>query len=146
MKELNLEFLELYKSVDRLIRDAYATGEGVTEYIRIMSSEYKGPKYVSGWADELSMLKHVRWVRNKLVHEVNYDADFCEESDYTWLKRFRENLISAQDPLSICKKQEEEVQRRVAEQRKRRQEENEDSLPKKRVSLWERIKRFFKGN
>ena len=146
MKELNLEFLELYKSVDRLIRDAYATNEGVSEYIRLMSSEYSGPRYVSGWADDLSMLKHVRWVRNQLAHEVGYDSDLCEESDYTWLKLFRENLIDAQDPLSIFKKKEAEAQRRAAEQRKKRQEESKDSLPEKKLSLWERIKRFFKGN
>ena len=34
MRELNIEFLDLYKRVDRFIRDAYASSEGISEYLR----------------------------------------------------------------------------------------------------------------
>ena len=149
--ENNLAFLELYKSVDRFIRDAYSSGEGVSEYIRIM--EAKGPsgqRYAAGWADDYRMLKRVRWIRNRLAHEVGYDSDITEENDYEWLRSFEQRLYDASDPLALVFKQEcYEARCREEEQRRRLANDRKEAAAKpaaeKRQTLWQRIKAFFRG-
>ena len=34
MRDLNIDFMDLYKRTDRCIKDAYSSSEGVSEYIR----------------------------------------------------------------------------------------------------------------
>ena len=34
MRDLNIDFMDLYKCVDKFTRDAYGSAEGVSEYIR----------------------------------------------------------------------------------------------------------------
>ena len=111
------------------------------------------------------MLKHVRWVRNQLAHEVGYDSDICQESDYDWLESFNQRLYSAEDPLALMNKQEKveqqnrmaEKRRRAAEQKQRqtasvdqKQQTNSFVISKSKLdwkpSLWKRIKKFFTGS
>ena len=163
MRDLNIDFMDLYKCVDKFIRDAYGSAEGVSEYIRQMEqNDYKGSRYVSTWGTDYDMLKHLRWIRNQLSHEVGYDSDICEESDYDWLDSFRGRLYSANDPMAIMNKAEEaERQRRLAEQRRkqaqmRQQQKSAESyntytprqqyqMPKHKT-FWQRIKEFFTGD
>lgn len=163
MRDLNIDLMDLYKSVDKFIRDAYGSAEGVSEYIRQMEqNDYKGRRYVSTWGADYDMLKHLRWIRNQLSHEVGYDSDICEESDYDWLDLFRGRLYSANDPMAIMNKSEEaERQRRLAEQRRkqaqmRQQQKSAESyntytppqqyqMPKHKT-FWQRIKEFFTGD
>lgn len=105
MRDLNLKFLELYKSTDRFIKDAYQSTEGFTEYVRQMESEEReGKRRVSGWADDLKQIKHLRWIRNQLAHEVDYDSDICKQKDYELLTSFQYRLHNADDPLSLLQK------------------------------------------
>ena len=171
MRDLNIDFMDLYKSVDRFIKDAYSTTEGVSEYIRQMEqNDNKGRRYIATWSVDYDKLKRLRWIRNQLSHEVGYDSDICEEADYNWLETFKSRLYSANDPLSVMNKLEEsERQRRLAEQRSiktqkcaeewRRQTQMHQQQqafsppsctlqpqyqPSKRKSLWQRIKALFK--
>lgn len=174
MRDLNIDFMDLYKSVDRFIRDAYSTTEGVSEYIRQMEqNDLKGRRYVATWGADYDKLKRLRWIRNQLSHEVGYDSDICEDADYDWLETFSRRLYSANDPLSAMKKAENaERQRRAEEQRriqaqKRAEEERRRQMqvrqqqqqassyaytpqtqyqPPKRKSFWQRLKDFFSGN
>ena len=55
MRDLNIDFLEEYKSVDKFIKDAYGSAEGVTEYIRSMEESYdEGSNLLDSkeWADD----------------------------------------------------------------------------------------------
>ena len=162
MRDLNIDFMDLYKSVDRFIRDAYSSAEGVSEYIRQMEqNDFKGRRYVATWGADYDKLKRLRWIRNQLSHEVGYDSDICEESDYDWLDTFRGRLYSSNDPMAIMNKVEEaERQRRLAEQRRKqaqmRQQQKaatsyntyapqQQYQPPKHKTLWQRIKMFFTG-
>ena len=174
MRDLNIDFMDLYKSVDRFIRDAYSSTEGVSEYIRQMEQyDFKGRRYVTTWGADYDKLKRLRWIRNQLSHEVGYDSDICEDADYDWLETFSHRLYSTNDPLSVMNKAENaERQRRAEEQRriqaqKRAEEERRRQMqirqqqqpaslytyspqaqyqPKKRQSFWQRIKSFFTGD
>ena len=154
MRDLNIDFLDLYKRVDRFIRDAYASSEGVSEYLRQMEQkDFKGRGLVPTWATDYNRLKRLRWIRNQLSHEVGYDSDICEEADYLWLEEFRSRLYAANDPMSMLRKNENaerqryrEEQRRYQEQKRKQQAEvitqTKPSLPK-RKTLLEKIKSFF---
>ena len=150
--------MDLYKSVDRFIKDAYSSEEGVSEYINQMEqNDYRGSRHVDTWNTDYNKLKRLRWIRNQLSHEVGYDSDICEEADYDWLKEFYDRLYSAEDPMAILTGS-ENAERRAAEQRRRQsgmQEQNTaayaqtsysrrtgKNLPK-RKTLWQRIKDFF---
>ncbi|MCR5151154.1 MAG: hypothetical protein K6B52_08005 [Clostridiales bacterium] len=174
MRDLNIDFIDLYKSVDRFIRDAYSTAEGVSEYIRQMEqNDFKGRHYVATWGADYDRLKRLRWIRNQLSHEVGYDSDICENTDYDWLEAFSKRLYSANDPLSsMINAEKADHQRRLAEQRRiqtqklveeeRRQQMQKhhqqqpastysytpqtQHQPPKRKSFWQRLKDFFSGN
>ena len=81
MRDLNIDFMDLYKRTDRFIKDAYSSSEGVSEYIRSMESCFnRGISRVQGWKSDYDNLKHIRWIRNQLAHEVSYDSDICSFS------------------------------------------------------------------
>ncbi len=83
MRDLNIDYVDLYKSIDGFIRDAYSSSEGVSEYIRQMeANDYRGRQTIATWKDDYALLKHARWIRNQLAHEVGFDSDLCEEDDY----------------------------------------------------------------
>ena len=156
MRDLNIDFIDLYKRVDRFIRDAYASLEGVSEYLRQMEqNDFKGRSLVPTWATDYNRLKRLRWIRNQLSHEVGYDSDICEEADYIWLEEFRSRLYAASDPMSVLRKNENAEKQRYEEERRRYQEQKRRQqaavlehtqtphvLPK-RKSLLEKIKSFF---
>ena len=129
MRELNIDFLELYKKVDRFIRDAYGSEDGVSEYIRQMEDSYLGPRYVKTWEIDHEMLKQLRRIRNKLTHEIDFDAEILKESDFEWLKEFSTRLLSVNDPLTVMNRAKEaerlEAERLKAEERRRHLEEQQ---------------------
>ncbi|MCR5601873.1 MAG: hypothetical protein K6G33_14200 [Ruminococcus sp.] len=100
MRDLNIDFMDLYKRTDRFIKDAYSSSDGVSEYIRLMEASFnRGNANIQGWKSDYDNLKHIRWIRNQLAHEVSYDSDICSESDYEWLEDFYKRLFSSTDPL-----------------------------------------------
>ena len=100
MRDLNIDFMDLYKRADRFIKDAYSSSEGVSEYIRLMEASFnRGNANIQGWKSDYDNLKHIRWIRNQLAHEVSYDSDICSESDFEWLEDFYKRLFSSTDPL-----------------------------------------------
>ncbi len=107
MQTLNINFMELYKDVDRFIKDAYSTQEGISEYIREMEIRaLAGKRSIPTWDTDYAALKHLRYIRNQLAHDVSYDSDICEEADYDYLEGFRDRLFSGTDPLARLTKSE----------------------------------------
>lgn len=110
MRDLNIDFMDLYKRTDRFIKDAYSSSEGVSEYIRLMEASFnRGNANIRGWKSDYDNLKHIRWIRNQLAHEVSYDSDICSESDYEWLEDFYKRLFSSTDPLGELRTFEKKV-------------------------------------
>ena len=89
MRELNIEFQEQYKRLDKLCRDMYSSSEGVSAYIQDMeNTSYKERQAVDNWDAVYKKLKHARWMRNQLAHDISIDTDFCDVSDIEFIKRF----------------------------------------------------------
>jgi len=99
MKAINIKFQEEYKSVDKFIKDAFGSVDGVSEYIRTMERN-EGNKSDEVWKDDYYKLKHMRWIRNQLAHEVSIDSDICEREDLEWLCDFHARLKKGDDSLA----------------------------------------------
>jgi len=99
MKAINIKFLEEYKSVDKFIKDSFGSVDGVSEYIRTME-RIEGNKSDEAWKDDYYKLKHMRWIRNQLAHEVSIDSDICEREDLEWLCDFHARLKKCDDSLA----------------------------------------------
>lgn len=101
MRDLNIDFMDLYKRVDRFIKDAYSSSTGVSEYINQMELNFvNGTINILTWKDDYYQLKQMRWKRNQLAHEVGYDTNIIENEDYKWLEDFFERLMDYSDPMS----------------------------------------------
>ncbi len=156
---LSIEFQEEYKRLDRLCKDYLSSAEGVSEYIRQMeSTSWRNRYYVYTWEDDYKQLKHVRWVRNQLAHEVGtLDSDICTEEDLEWITSFYNRIINGSDPFTMIRKAKEEEERRAKQQVQARRaiatEAHEQTPPNIReqnspkTSFWDRliasIKSFF---
>ncbi len=148
---LSIEFQEEYKRLDRLCKDYFRSSEGVSEYIRQMeSTPCSNRRYVYTWEDDYKQLKHVRWVRNQLAHEVGtLDSDICTEEDLEWIKSFYTRIINGNDPFTVIRKAKEEEAHRTKQQAQTRKSTLAASptSPPKKPSFWERfvsnIKSFF---
>ena len=156
MRELNVDFADLYKEVDNFIKDAYSSEHGVSEYLMQMETKaLKGRRLLPAWDADYKELKRLRWIRNQLSHEVGYDSDITEEFDYEWLKNFRAGLYSSSDPLSLLRKAEEtENQKRAANRPAWQNNAQKTAAPAHvpiiiqtpgRRTLWQRIKDLFAG-
>ena len=102
---INAEFLNEFKKLDKLLSEAYEDLHGVTAYIEEMkASDGEG---ISGWNNDFKRLKTLRNVRNKLVHEVDYDeVARVTKDDVEYVKDFYERFLKSTDPLAQLYKNE----------------------------------------
>lgn len=102
MLETEERLFEEYKAVDNICRDIFSSQSGVSQYITEMERYYSyGHSLISSWDNDYRMLKHIRWLRNKIVHE-SYATD-CNDNDVLWLKEFHHRLLERRDPLALLK-------------------------------------------
>lgn len=97
----NMEFMDLYKSVDNNLKNILGTDKGVTEYISILERRAGGSKSTPEIRQDLKMLKHLRWVRNKLAHEVDYGTQILETGDCEWLENFQKRIRKGKLPVRL---------------------------------------------
>ena len=151
MLTLNLEFQEEYKRLDRLCKDCLSSVEGVSEYIRQMdSTPSHNHRYVYGWDGDYKQLKHVRWVRNQLAHEVgSLHSDICTKDDLCWVQSFYDRILNGRDPLTVVRKAKAEEASYIKQQTPARKTESAaEPQPKQRKrsvfgKLFSNIKKFF---
>lgn len=99
MRTIEIEFLETYKETDSLCNEAFHCERGISDYIGKMSDLYnEGNAHVEGWKEELSTLKRLRRLRNKIVHESGKSE--CQRKDLQDLKAFKRKLKNETDSLS----------------------------------------------
>lgn len=99
MTKLEIEFLEEYKRLDKLCQDMLSSLSGVSEYINRMESFYKeGSYYIDDWNENYKTLKHLRWLRNNIVH--NVDESDCSFEELETLKYFYRDILVQEDPLA----------------------------------------------
>lgn len=93
------EFLNEYKHLDKICSEMYSCSSGVSEYISEMEeNRSQGIRCVFGWERDYQNLKHMRWLRNQLVHD-EYPEE-CTKEDVETAKHFYERMFSQQDPLA----------------------------------------------
>lgn len=163
MNNKNIIFQEEYKRLDSLCRDVFASRDGVSEYIRQMELvSYADRKYYADWETDYKQLKHLRWIRNQLAHEVGtLDGNFCTDTQIEWLKNFHQKILNVSDPLSVISKGKLEAEQQYKQYREYRKNspsvsknkaeqivsENAAQRGKKQESGWSKfiakIKRLF---
>ncbi|MCI8331809.1 MAG: hypothetical protein HFE78_03190 [Clostridiales bacterium] len=99
MRETDGQLLEEYKRVDRICQDMFSCQYGITEYINEMerTAPYQQLQ-ISGWDQDYRSLKHIRWLRNQLVHEIHPESSTF--ADIEWLEDFHQRIVEQQDPLA----------------------------------------------
>ena len=99
MDAIQIEFLDEYKYVDKICREMFDAEKGVTAYIEQLDETPVTVRYwITEWNDEYRQLKHIRWLRNQIVHSTGYVE--CTQSDLDWLKGFHNRLLTQQDLLA----------------------------------------------
>ena len=142
MRELNIEFQEQYKRLDKLCREMYSRGEGVSAYIQDMeNTPYSEQLAVYNWDSIYKQLKHVRWMRNQLAHDISIDSDFCEPSDIEWIREFYDSILSGNDPLTRAYKAKQASMQKRTMPNTTSDNYSPPNVPetKQRRSLWNRI-------
>lgn len=99
MNKIEIEFIERYKQLDKICQDMFATYQGASEYILRMENYYtEGKPLLRDWADCYYTIKHLRWLRNQIVHEVKESE--CSEEDIQDVIDFYQEIFHQQDPLT----------------------------------------------
>ena len=94
-----MSFMSAYKHLDMICRDM--NGRGVSGYIDDMEANQRGSYTVQGWDSDYRQLKHYRWVRNQIAHEMNAEEDnMCTLEDTQWLENFYRRIMNCSDPLA----------------------------------------------
>ena len=106
MASINEKFMEEYKRLDKLCREAYNTEKGITTYIDAMKAvPADKSRIVHGWNTDLSRLIALRHVRNQFAHDVGTVATaLCNDEDIEWLRNFYSRMTEARDPLALLEK------------------------------------------
>ena len=106
MKNLNYDFFEEFKHLEKLCGELYGTKNGVTSYIDHMKSvsEYDY-RNVPNWKTDLGQLIRLRHIRNHLAHtEGAFQEIACTKGDIDWLRAFYKRIQSQSDPIAILYK------------------------------------------
>lgn len=151
---LSIEFQESYKRLDRLCKEILSSSEGVSAYIKQMEAvAWADRKNVVSWENDYKKLKHVRWVRNQLAHEVGaFEAGVCALEDLNYTEDFYQRILEGVDPFSLMRKEKErarEEQRSRERQTQRPAFSQEKSAVKKTKKqslfgkIFSKIKKWF---
>ena len=113
MKSIDVEFLNEYLPVEKFCNETYGEN-GVTAYINDMQCCTANEKrLVHNWDVELNKLKHLRWLRNQIVHPNNsYEVT---QQDLIDIKTFYNKLLTQQDPLALLYKEIEKAKKKQRE-------------------------------
>ncbi len=108
MNELDIKFLEIYKRFEKVLSDMFFCEHGVSEYISLMEAkEQDYPVYcskISCWKEDYKNLKHLRWLRNQIVHNVETKDGFCNSDDLIMLNNFYNKIMHQEDALAVLLK------------------------------------------
>jgi hypothetical protein len=105
MTQINDEFMEAYKHLDKICREIFSAEKGVTTYIDEMREISDGSRFVSSWNNVLNRLIQLRKIRNDYAHEVgNAYEDICSPADIQWLNDFYNAILLTSDPLALYRK------------------------------------------
>ncbi len=108
-------FIDSYKRLEKLCGEVMGDDRRVSAYIDAMQSISNGGYYVSSWDADLKMLKHCRYLRNKIVHEPDCtEKNMCKPEDELFVKRFYKRMLNKTDPLALYRKANRRTKKRAA--------------------------------
>ena len=97
MNALENEYFEEYKSVELICNDIYENG--VSGYIdEMLEKERYAVQYEPSWNKKIKVLKHLRWLRNRIAHG-GEDYEVTEQ-DLQSIRLFHSELLTGKDPLA----------------------------------------------
>ena len=148
---INIEFQEEYKRLDRLCKDCLNSKEGVSEYIRQMeTTPIRDRNYVPTWNEDYKQLKHARWIRNQLSHEVGtLECDFCTDEELGFVIAFYNRILRGDDPFSIIQRSTQFKQKHYSNQSSKQDNSHRKEETKKasenKLSIFDWIRKIFFG-
>lgn len=77
-------FIDTYKKLEEECNQRFNTKHGISVYIEEMIKHPDGPNFIPSWKYDLKNLKHCRYIRNKIVHEVD-----CNEKNMSTIEDIR---------------------------------------------------------
>ncbi len=100
MRELEMIFLDEYKKLESICNDMFSCRGGVSAYISEMEQTPQGESaMISEWRDDYYTLKHLRWLRNQITHELTDSG--CSQEDLEQLRWIYDRMLNQQDSLAI---------------------------------------------
>ena len=97
MNALENEYFEEYKSVELICNDIYENG--VSGYIdEMIEKEPYALQFEPNWNKKIKVLKHLRWLRNRIAHS-GEDYEVTEQ-DLQSIRLFHSELLTGKDPLA----------------------------------------------
>ena len=115
MTQLDNEFFEEYKHLERLCSDMYSCQDGIRQYLEDMECQFSaGEKVVPNWMRDYRKLRELRKRRNTLAHNVS-EYQVCTERDIEDVKEFTNRILRRQDPLAMLNLYEFETPKAPAE-------------------------------
>jgi len=104
LQQADNKYFEEYKQPDKLCSEMYSCKNGVSEYIAQMENKsYQAQYRVSSWDSDYNMLKHIRWVRNRIAHDSG-THQISNPEDLEFVRDFYNRIFSGQDSLTILRK------------------------------------------
>lgn len=103
MNQIDNDFFDAYKHLDKLCGEIYDCRNGISEYITQMEHLPRGHWLVSNWDSDYKKLKHIRWVRNQIAHESSSYA-ISDEADIEFAELFYIRIMNQDDPFSRLRK------------------------------------------
>ena len=101
MTQLDNEFFEEYKHLERLCSDMYFCRDGIRQYLEDMECQFsEGEKAIPHWAQDYRKLRGLRRTRNTLAHNVS-ECQLCTEQDVENVIDFVDRIMQQQDPLAM---------------------------------------------
>ena len=110
MNQLDNEFFEEFKRLDKLCKDIYGRSAdnklSVSLYINDMEQNFQiGSCIIPSWAEDLRLLKKCRHIRNELAHGDFYPPNgLCTQEHLYFIASFRDSILNGTDPLALLDK------------------------------------------
>lgn len=98
------EFLDEYKRLEKLCSELYNQQHGVSLYIADMEATPANLSImVPSWHVDLKTLKHLRHIRNAMVHDLTDQNVSYTQEDIRNIKEFYQRIMNQQDPLALLR-------------------------------------------
>ncbi len=96
------EFLTEYNRLEKLCNDLYSQQHGISLYIADMEATPRAASImIPNWNKDLKVLKHLRHIRNAMVHDLNEQEVTYTQEDIQNLKEFHRRIMEQRDPLTL---------------------------------------------